>query len=97
MKKAKKFSKKPTTLFQEKVLAVTARIPKGQTLTYKQVATRAGRPNAARAVGNILNRYGGMDVGVPCHRVIRSDGTTGGYAWGPKKKIAILRKEGAIE
>ena len=57
---------------------------------------RAGRPNAARAVGNILNRYGGMDVGVPCHRVIRSDGTPGGYAWGPKKKIAMLKKEKAL-
>src|SRR5690242_9311335 len=96
MKKAKKSLKKPTTSFAAKVLAVTARIPKGRTLTYQEVARRAGRPKAYRAVGNILNRYGGMDVGVPCHRVIRSDGTPGGYAWGTKKKAAILRKEKAI-
>jgi len=60
------------------------------------VARRAGRPKAYRAVGNIMNRCGGMDVGVPCHRVIKSDGTPGGYAWGTKKKIEMLRKEKAL-
>jgi len=47
-------------------------------------------------VGNILNRHGGMDKGVPCHRVVRSDGTVGGYAWGTKRKEKLLRKEKAI-
>jgi AraC family transcriptional regulator of adaptative response/methylated-DNA-[protein]-cysteine methyltransferase len=63
-------------------------------LTYKQVAVRAGRPKAYRAVGNILNKN--RDPGVPCHRVIRSDGSVGGYAWGTKKKRALLKRERAI-
>ena len=60
------------------------------------MARRAGRPEACRAVGNIMNRYGGMEFGVPCHRVIKSDGTPGGYARGTKKKIEMLRKEKAL-
>ncbi len=72
-----------------------AKIPSGRVLTYQEVARRAGRPLAYRAVGNILNRHGGMEKGIPCHRVIRSDGQAGGYAHGTKKKIQILRKEGA--
>lgn len=82
--------------FTEKVLAVVKRIPKGQVLTYKEVARRAGSKRAYRAVGNILNRCGGMRGGIPCHRVVRSDGTVGGYAWGTKKKEKLLRKEKAI-
>ena len=75
---------------------IARRIPKGKTLTYKEVARRAGSRKAFRAVGNILNRHGGMDKGVPCHRVVRSDGTVGGYAWGTKRKEKLLRKEKAI-
>lgn len=81
--------------FTEKVYAVVAGIPRGKTLTYKEVARRAGRPNAYRAVGNIMHRNPDMQR-VPCHRVVRSDGTPGGYAHGTAKKIAILRKEGAV-
>jgi alkylated DNA nucleotide flippase Atl1 len=43
-----------------------------------------------------MNRHGGMEHSIPCHRVIRSDGTPGGYAHGTKKKIALLKREGAI-
>ena len=82
--------------FTKKVLDIARRIPKGKTLTYKEVARRAGSRKAFRAVGNILNRHGGMDKGVPCHRVVRSDGTVGGYAWGTKRKEKLLRKEKAI-
>ena len=82
-----------TTPFAIRVYDVVRKIPKGQTLTYKQVAIAAGKPNAARAVGNILNKNRHKDV--PCHRVVRSDGTTGGYAWGPKEKAEILKREGA--
>ncbi len=80
--------------FSEKVYEVTKSIPKGETLTYKQVAIMAGNPKASRAVGNILNKN--YDKTIPCHRVIRSDGKTGGYNRGSKNKIKILKKEGAI-
>lgn len=80
--------------FKERVLKVVAGIPRGQTLSYKEVARRAGNPGAARAVGNIMNKN--YDPKVPCHRVIKSDGTVGGYRGGAKKKIALLKKEGAI-
>ena len=80
--------------FKEKVLRVVAEIPRGKTLSYKEVARRVGNPRAARAVGNIMNKN--YDPKVPCHRVIRSDGEAGGYRGGTKKKIALLKKEGAI-
>lgn len=83
--------------FSEKVLAVVRKIPRGRTMSYKEVARRAGSPRAYRAVGNIMNRRGGMKYGIPCHRVVKSDGTVGGYAWGTKKKIALLKREGAIK
>ena len=81
--------------FTEKVYAVVARIPRGRTMTYGEVARRAGSPNAARAVGNIMHNNPDT-TRVPCHRVVRSDGTPGGYARGTKAKIAILRREGAL-
>ncbi|MDP3953524.1 MAG: MGMT family protein [bacterium] len=80
--------------FKEKVLMIVSEIPKGKTLSYKQVAGLAGNPGAYRAVGNIMNKN--RDANVPCHRVIKSDGRVGGYAFGEFKKEAILRKEGAI-
>ena len=83
------------SIFSEKIYSITKSIPKGQTLTYKQVATRAGNPNASRAVGNILNKN--YDKTIPCHRVIRSDGKIGGYNRGSENKIKILKKEGAID
>ncbi|MFZ5982067.1 MAG: MGMT family protein [Patescibacteria group bacterium] len=80
--------------FQEKVYNVVRKIPKGETLTYRQVAEKAGSPRAARAVGNILNKN--YDPKIPCHRVIRSDGRVGGYNRGTKKKRELLKKEGII-
>ena len=78
--------------FTEKVYSVVKRIPKGAVLTYKQVATRAGKPKAYRAVGNILNKN--FNPEIPCHRVVRSDGTVGGYNRGSVSKRRILRAEG---
>ncbi len=78
--------------FKEKVFSVVKKIPKGKTLTYKEVARRAGSPNAFRAVGNALNTN--YDPAIPCHRVVRSDGKTGGYNRGAANKIKILKKEG---
>lgn len=73
---------------------VVSKIPKGKTLTYKQVAIMAGSEKAFRAVGNILNKN--YDKNIPCHRVVRSDGKTGGYNRGSSKKKYILKKEGVI-
>ena len=81
--------------FANRVRAVVAQIPKGKTMTYKEVAERAGSPRAFRAVGNILNKN--FDPNIPCHRVVRSDGTTGGYNRGAKRKREILQEEGVLE
>jgi methylated-DNA-[protein]-cysteine S-methyltransferase len=78
--------------FSQKVYAVAAKIPRGKVLTYAQVAKLAGSPKASRAVGNILNKN--RDKKVFCHRVIRSDGSVGGFAFGNSRKIKILRSEG---
>ncbi|OGY79387.1 MAG: hypothetical protein A3B74_00920 [Candidatus Kerfeldbacteria bacterium RIFCSPHIGHO2_02_FULL_42_14] len=80
--------------FSEYVLRVVQSIPKGQVLTYKEVARRAGRPKAFRAVGNILHKN--RDPRVPCHRVIRSDGICGGYNRGKHVKLRRLQKEGIV-
>ncbi len=82
--------------FREKVLSVVKKIPKGKTMTYKEVATKAGRPGASRAVGTIMAKN--ADKNVPCHRVIRSDGKIGQYnGLQGKDKLALLKKEGAIK
>ena len=80
--------------FKEKVLFVVKKIPRGKVLTYKDVAKLSGHPKAYRAVGNILKSNHSPDI--PCHRVIRSDGKTGGYNRGQKKKRKLLIKEGYI-
>ncbi len=80
--------------FTEKVLSVVSGIPKGKTLSYKQVAEKAGSPGAFRAVGSILKQN--YDPRVPCHRVIRSNGEIGEYNRGKENKLIILRKEGAL-
>ena len=77
--------------FREKVFTVVRNIPKGKTLTYKEVARRAGNQNAARAVGAVLRTN--FDPSIPCHRVIKSDGTLGGYNRGVQNKKRILDKE----
>lgn len=81
--------------FTDKVKEIVKRIPKGKVLTYKEVARKAGSPNASRAVGSIMKAN--YDPKIPCHRVIRSDGGMGGYnRGGIKKKLELLRKEKAI-
>lgn len=81
--------------FTKRVLTVTTRIPRGQVLTYKQVAGLAGNPKAYRAVGNILNKN--YDRNIPCHRVVRSDGKLGGYNRGSQNKIKKLKAEGYLK
>lgn len=89
-------------IFGHRVIKTVSAIKKGEVLTYKEVARRAGNSKAARAVGNILNKYYRECVKnnqnkIPCHRVIRSDGRTGGYAKGEKEKRKLLKKEKAIQ
>ncbi len=81
--------------FKEKVLNVVKKIPKGKVLTYKEVASRAGSPNASRAVGSILKQN--YDPKIPCHRVIRSDGIIGEYNRGRTNKIKLLKQEGYLK
>ena len=79
--------------FKEKVFGVVRKIPKGKTLSYKEVAKQSGRAKAWRAVGNILNKN--HDSEIPCHRVIRSNGRVGGYNRGLNKKVKLLQHEKA--
>ncbi len=83
------------TNFSVRVYQIVSQIPAGQVLSYKQVAALAGRPNAYRAVGNILNKNNNPQI--PCHRVIRSDGKTGGYNGLAGEKVKILKKEGYLK
>ena len=78
--------------FKYRVFETVRKIKKGQAVTYKEVAARAGSPLAYRAVGNILKTN--YDKNIPCHRVIRSDGKLGGYNKGARKKAKLLRSEG---
>ena len=81
------------TPFKLKVFAVVKGIPKGEVLTYREVAKKAGSPRAFRAVGSILK--GNFDPSVPCHRVIKKDGTLGDYnRGGTSQKQKILTAEG---
>ena len=80
--------------FRKKVFKVVQGIRKGSTLTYKEVARRAGNTLAARAVGAILRTN--YDPNIPCHRVVRSDGGLGGYNRGLTAKRKLLKKEHAI-
>ena len=81
--------------FEKTVYSVVMTIPLGSTRSYKWVAQKINRPQSARAVGNALgkNPYAPF---VPCHRVIASDGTLGGYSGGLRKKEELLRKEKAL-
>ena len=81
--------------FRKRVLEVVASIPEGTTMSYAQVAEEAGSPGAYRAVGSIMKSN--YDPTIPCHRVIKSDGTLGEYNRGAEQKTIRLKKEGAIK
>jgi methylated-DNA-[protein]-cysteine S-methyltransferase len=79
--------------FSRRVLEATARIPYGDTATYKQVAAKAGSPGASRAAGNALGSNP-IPIVVPCHRILHSDGGLGGYTGGLERKRLLLGVEG---
>ena len=83
------------TNFQKKVWNEIKKIPKGRTTSYKQIAIAIGHPKAARAVANACGKNPNPII-TPCHRVIASDGTIGGYSaeGGVNTKRALLAKEG---
>jgi AraC family transcriptional regulator of adaptative response/methylated-DNA-[protein]-cysteine methyltransferase len=80
------------TAFQEAVWRELSRIPPGETRTYAQIAAAVGRPAAVRAAGS-ANGANNVAVLIPCHRVIRTDGTPGGYAYGLDRKARLLARE----
>jgi len=82
------------TPFQQRVWQQIARIPRGETLSYAQLAERAGAPGAARAAGAATGRNP-LSVVVPCHRVVGSGGSLTGYAGGIPRKVRLLEIEGA--
>lgn len=84
------------TAFQRDVYGVVVSIPRGRTLSYGEVAEKAGHPRAARAVGTAMRRNP-FPLLIPCHRVIRSDGRLGDYSGPPGMKARLLELEGAGE
>jgi methylated-DNA-[protein]-cysteine S-methyltransferase len=85
------------TTFQLKVWSYLLKIPLGKIKTYKQVAIGIGKPKAYRAVANAIGKNP-YPLKIPCHRIIRTDGSLGGYSGkgGIKKKKLLLRKEGIL-
>jgi methylated-DNA-[protein]-cysteine S-methyltransferase len=83
------------TPFAQDVLNATARIPFGRLATYRTIAEDLGKPGATRAVGNALGSNP-LPIVIPCHRVIRSDGSLGGYTGGLDIKRHLLALEGAL-
>lgn len=83
------------TAFQRQVLRQAMKIPYGRTSSYGQVAARMGRPSAQRAVGNALGANP-VPIVIPCHRVVASDGSLGGYTGGLSYKKKLLALEGAL-
>jgi len=82
------------TAFQEKIWRILRTIPLGETMTYAEVAAKAGRPGAVRAVANAC-ASNKLAVVIPCHRVVRTGGALSGYRWGVERKEALLEREGA--
>jgi methylated-DNA-[protein]-cysteine S-methyltransferase len=84
-----------TNAFAARVLDELARVPYGRTATYGELAARAGRPSAARAVGTVMNRNP-IPIVLPCHRIVGANGSLVGYGGGLDRKEQLLRLEGAI-
>ncbi|WP_206860228.1 methylated-DNA--[protein]-cysteine S-methyltransferase [Lysobacter changpingensis] len=80
------------TAFQKKVWDALMKIPRGQTRSYAQIAQQIGHPRASRAVANACGQNH-LAIVVPCHRVVRGDGSLGGYRWGLPMKQRVLERE----
>ena len=83
------------TAFQQRVWQALQEIPVGQTVSYAEVARRIGSPKAVRAVAGAC-AANNLAVAIPCHRVVRNDGSLSGYAWGVERKRVLLDREAAL-
>jgi AraC family transcriptional regulator, regulatory protein of adaptative response / methylated-DNA-[protein]-cysteine methyltransferase len=83
------------TAFQERVWAALREIPVGQVRSYREVAAMIGQPAAVRAVGRAC-ATNPVALAIPCHRVVRSDGSVSGFRWGVDRKVALLKQEREI-
>ncbi len=84
------------TPFQQRVWREIAKVPFGETITYAQLAARAGAPGSARAAGAATGRNP-LSLVIPCHRIVATDGSLTGYAGGLARKEKLLALEGALE
>jgi AraC family transcriptional regulator of adaptative response/methylated-DNA-[protein]-cysteine methyltransferase len=82
------------TAFQQRVWKALREIPVGSTTTYTEIAHRIGAPNSVRAVARAI-ASNAIAVAIPCHRVIRTDGSLSGYRWGVARKRALIEREAA--
>jgi methylated-DNA-[protein]-cysteine S-methyltransferase len=85
----------PGTVFQRRVWQELQKIPRGQAISYKELAARVGKSQASRAVGQ-ANGRNPIPLIIPCHRVIAADGSLGGYSSGLDRKRWLLKHEGVI-
>jgi AraC family transcriptional regulator of adaptative response/methylated-DNA-[protein]-cysteine methyltransferase len=81
------------TAFQQRVWQALRQIPPGRTVSYAELAARIGAPGSARAVAQACGANA-LAVAIPCHRVVRTDGSPSGYRWGIARKQALLEREG---
>ena len=81
--------------FTQRILRATAKVPYGAVSTYRQMATKAGNERAVRAAGNALGANP-IPIVVPCHRILRTGGSLGGYGGGPERKEFLLKLEGVL-
>jgi AraC family transcriptional regulator of adaptative response/methylated-DNA-[protein]-cysteine methyltransferase len=83
------------TAFQERVWQALRKIPAGKTATYSEIARAVGAPSSTRAVANACGANP-VAIAIPCHRVVRTDGSLGGYRWGIERKEILLERESAL-
>jgi AraC family transcriptional regulator of adaptative response/methylated-DNA-[protein]-cysteine methyltransferase len=80
------------TAFQQRVWEALRKVPPGSTASYADIAARIGRPKSVRAVAQAC-AANALAVAIPCHRVVRIDGSLSGYRWGVERKERLLRRE----
>jgi AraC family transcriptional regulator, regulatory protein of adaptative response / methylated-DNA-[protein]-cysteine methyltransferase len=80
------------TAFQQRVWRALQEIPAGETASYTEIARRIGSPKSLRAVADACSANS-LAVAIPCHRVVRNDGSLSGYAWGVERKRVLLERE----